>query len=103
MQIISMPRCSGKTMLLAIKRMRDMKRRERIQLTKWANELSDKDLEDAYYDAVYDCLGSKTKKMYELGYDPIDIAEQERYESILAKKADVLEELCERRGIKLWE
>lgn len=80
-----------------------MKIRERIQLTKWANELSDKDLEDAYYDAVYDCLGSKTEKMYELGYDPIDIAEQERYESILAKKADVLEELCERRGIKLWE
>lgn len=33
-----------------------MKRRERIQLIKWADELSDKDLEDAYYDAVYDCL-----------------------------------------------
>lgn len=54
MQIISMPRCSGKTMLVKI--MRDMKRRERIQLIKWADELSDKDLEDAYYDAVYDCL-----------------------------------------------
>jgi hypothetical protein len=103
MQIISMPRCSGKTMLLAIKRMRDMKIGERIQLTKWANELSDKDLEDAYYDAVYDCLGSKTEKMYELGYDPIDIAEQEKCEKYLSEKADVLEELCERRGIKLWE
>lgn len=41
--------------------------------------------------------------MYELGYDPIDIAEQERYEKYLSEKADVLEELCERRGIKLWE
>jgi hypothetical protein len=97
-----MPRCSGKTML-AIKRTRDMKRRERIQLTKWADKLSDKDLEDAYYDAVYDCLGSKTEKMYELGYDPIDIAEQEKCEKYLSEKADVLEELCERRGIKLWE
>ena len=62
-----------------------------------------KDLEDAYYDAVYDCLGSKTEKMYELGYDPIDIAEQEKCEKYLSEKADVLEELCERRGIKLWE
>jgi hypothetical protein len=97
-----MPRCSGKTML-AIKRTRDMKRRERIQLTKWADKLSDKDLEDAYYDAVYDCLGSKTEKMDELGYDPIDIAEQEKCEKYLSEKADVLEELCERRGIKLWE
>lgn len=102
MQIISMPRCSGKTML-AIKMTRDMKRRERIQLTKWADKLSDKDLEDAYYDAVYDYLGSETEEMYELGYDPIDIAEQEKCEKYLSEKADVLEELCERRGIKLWE
>lgn len=80
-----------------------MKRRERIQLTKWADKLSDKDLEDAYYDAVYGCLGSKTEKMYELGYDPIDIAEQEKCEKYLSEQADVLEELCERRGIKLWE
>lgn len=100
MQIISVPRCSGKTMLVKI--MGDMKRREKIQLIKWADELSDKDLEDAYYDAVYDCLGSKTEKMYELGYDPIDIAEQEKYEKYLGEKANVLEELCERRGIKLW-
>lgn len=80
-----------------------MTRRERMQLTKWAGELSDKDLEDVYYDAVYDCLGSKAEKMYERGYDPIDIAEQEKYEKYLCEKANVLEDLCERRGIKLWE
>lgn len=101
MQIISMPRCSGKTMLVKI--MRDMKRRERIQLIKWADELSDKDLEDAYYDAVYDCLGSETEKMYELGYDPIDISEQEKCEKYLSEKANLLERLCMERGIKLWE
>lgn len=33
-----------------------MTRRERMQLTKWTSELSDKDLEKMYYDAVYDCL-----------------------------------------------
>lgn len=77
-----------------------MKRRERIQLTKWAGELSDKDLEDAYYDSVDDCLGSEAKEMHERGYDPIDITEQEKY---LREKAEVLEKLCEERGIKLWE
>ena len=100
MQIISMPRCSGKTMLVKI--MGDMKRREKIRLIKWADKLSDKDLEDAYYDAVYDCLGSETEEMYERGYDLIDIAEQEKCEKYLSEKANVLEKLCERRGIKLW-
>lgn len=101
MQIISMPRCSGKTMLVKI--MRDMKRREKIQLIKWADELSDKDLENAYYDAVYDCLGSETEEMYERGYDLIDIAEQEKCEKYLSEKANLLERLCIERGIKLWE
>lgn len=80
-----------------------MTRRERIQLTKWAGELPDKDLEKMYYDAVYDCLGSETEEMYERGYEPIDIAEQEKCEKYLSEKADVLEELCERRGIELWK
>ena len=101
MKIISMPRCSGKTMFVKI--MRDMKRRERIQLIKWADELSDKDLEDAYYDAVYDCLGSEIEEMYERGYDLIDIAEQEKCEKYLSEKANLLERLCMERGIKLWE
>lgn len=80
-----------------------MKRRERIQLTKWAGELSDKDLEHVYYDAVGDCLGSETEEMYERGYDSVDIAEQERYEKYLGEKAAILERLCMERGIKLWE
>ena len=80
-----------------------MTRRERIQLTKWAGELPDKDLEDAYYDAVDDCLGSETEEMYERGYDSVDIAEQERYEKYLGEKAAILERLCIERGIKLWE
>lgn len=101
MKIISMPRCSGKTMLVKI--MRDMKRREKIQLIKWADELSDKDLEDAYYDAVYDSLGSETEEMYERGYDLIDIAEQEKCEKYLSEKANLLERLCMERGIKLWK
>ena len=60
-------------------------------------------MEDAYYDAVYDYLGSKTEKMYELGYDSVDIAEQKRYEKYLGEKTAILERLCIERGIKLWE
>ena len=51
-----------------------MTKSERNQIIKWADTLTDEELEKEYYDAVWDTLGS-----------------------------DVLEELCYGRGIKLWE
>lgn len=80
-----------------------MKRSERNSLVKWANTLTDKELKDKYYAAVYDSLGSQTDEMYELGYDMIDIEEQEEYEKYLCEKADVLENICTERGIGLWD
>ena len=80
-----------------------MKRLERNSLIKWTNRLSDKELKDEYYDAVYDSLGSQTDKMYELGYDMRDIEEQEEYEKYLCEKADVLENMCTERGIGIWD
>lgn len=80
-----------------------MKLKERNELIKWANNLSDKELEDEYYDAVFDSLGSTAEKMYDLGYDMRDIEEQEKYEKFRCEKADILGWLCEQRGIKLWE
>ncbi len=79
-----------------------MKLKERNSLVKWANTLSDKELKDKYYAAVYDSLGSQTDEMYELGYDMRDIEEQEEYEKYLYEKADVLENICVERGIGLW-
>jgi len=79
-----------------------MKKADRDALTKWAETLSDEDLEKAYYDSVYDSLGSQTEKMYELGYDIVDIKEREKYEKYLAEKSSLLGALCEGRGIKLW-
>ena len=79
-----------------------MKRSERNEIVKWANTLSDKELKDKYYAAVYDSLGSQTDEMYELGYDMRDIEEQEEYEKYLCEKADVLENICTERGIGLW-
>ena len=80
-----------------------MKRLEKNNLIKWANTLSDKELKDEYYDAVYDSLGSQTDEMYELGYDMRDIEEQEEYEKYLCEKADILENICVERGIGIWD
>lgn len=78
-----------------------MKLKERNELIKWANNLPDEQLEDEYYDAIFDSLGSITEKMYDLGYDMRDIKEQEEYEKYRHDKADILGWLCEQRGIQL--
>ena len=80
-----------------------MTKPERNQIIKWANILTDEELEKEYYDSVLDCLGSDVDEMYERGYDMIDIREREEYEEWLCQKSDVLEELCYGRGIKLWK
>ena len=80
-----------------------MKLKEKNSLIKWANTLSDKEIKDEYYAAVYDSLGSQTDKMYELGYDMRDIKERKWYEKYLCEKADFLENICMKRGIGLWD
>lgn len=79
-----------------------MTKSERNQTIKWANSLSDEGLKGEYYDSVFDCLGSQAEEMYERGYDMQDIREREKYEKWLGEKSDLLEMLCEERGIKLW-
>lgn len=80
-----------------------MKRLEKNSLIRWANTLSDKELKDKYYEAVYDSLGSQTDEMYELGYDMRDIEEREGYEKYLCEKAGFLESICIKRGIGIWD
>lgn len=80
-----------------------MKRGERNALMKWAETLTDEELEKEYYDAVYNSLGSETEEMYERGYDIVDIKEREKYEKYLGEKSHLLEKLCTDRGIELWK
>lgn len=80
-----------------------MRLKERNELIKWINNLSNEELEDEYYNAVFDSLWSITEKMYDLGYDMRDIKEQEEYEKYRCNKTSLLGVLCEQRGIKLWE
>ena len=80
-----------------------MTKSERTQIIKWVNALTDEELEEEYYRASLDALGSQAEEMYERGWDRQDIIEREKYEKWLCQKTDILEMLCYRRGIKLWE
>ena len=80
-----------------------MTKKERNEIIKFAEKLTEEELEKEYYNAVYNSLGSQCEDMYELGYDIADIVEREKYEKYLGQRADLLDELCEKRGIKLWE
>lgn len=79
-----------------------MKKSERDAIIKWAASVTDKELEDEYYEVAFDSLGSQTERMYELGYDLIDIQEREKYEKDLCERSSLLGMLCEERGIRLW-
>lgn len=80
-----------------------MKASEKKAIESWAARLSDAKLEEAYYDAVYDSLGSQVEEMYARDYDMADIREQISLEKYQAEKAAFLEELCTARGIRIWE
>ena len=80
-----------------------MKASEKKAIEQWAARLSDAQLEQAYYDAVYDSLGSQVEEMYARDYDMADIREQISLEKYRAEKAGLLEELCTARGIRIWE
>lgn len=80
-----------------------MTKSERNQIIRWANTLTDEELEKEYYDSVMDSLGSETEEMYERGYDMVDILERDKFEKWLCQKSDLLAKLCEERGIKLWD
>lgn len=80
-----------------------MTKKEKKDLIHFADKLSDSELVAQYYDSVYDCLGSDSEAMYELGYDIQDIREAEALEKYLGEKAFILEEECSKRNITLWE
>lgn len=80
-----------------------MTKKEKDNLIQYAKNLSDSELVDKYYDSVYDCLGSRSEQMYELGYDIRDIKDAEELEEYSCCKADILESECFIRGISLWQ
>ena len=80
-----------------------MTKSEKNSIIKWASTLTDEELEEEYYRTSWDTLGSQAEEMYERGRDMQDVIEREKYEKWMCQKADLLEQLCYERGIKLWE
>lgn len=80
-----------------------MTKSEKNNIIKWANTITDEELEEEYYRAFWDTLGSQAEEMYERGWDMQDVIEREKYEKWLGQRCDLLERLCYERGIKLWE
>ena len=80
-----------------------MTKSEKNEIIEWANTLTDEELEEEYYDAVFETLVSQAEEMYERGWDMQDVIEREKYEKYLSQRADLLESLCYGRGVKLWE
>ena len=79
-----------------------MTRKQKQIIIKQTELMSDNELENLYYDSVFDCLGSQVEHMIELGCDKRDIEEIEKYEKFLNERNEILETLCIARGIKLW-
>lgn len=80
-----------------------MNKKEYAKLKKWTDTLTDEQLKEEYYDAVFDTLGSQAEEMYERGYDIADILEREKHERWLSRRSAMLEMICSERGIELWE
>lgn len=80
-----------------------MTKSERRRIVTWSGDLTNEELEQEYYRAVFATLGSQAEEMYERGYDMVDIIEREKFEKWLGERADLIEKCCEERGIKLWE
>ena len=55
-----------------------MTKKERNEIIKFAEKLTNEELEKEYYNAVDSSLGSQCDDMYELGYDIADIAERKK-------------------------
>lgn len=65
--------------------------------------LTDEELKNKTYDAIYDSLGSQIDDMVEFGYDASDIADRVEYESFACNYSELLQLLCDERGIVLFD
>ena len=64
--------------------------------------LTDEELKNKAYDAIYDSLGTQVDAMVEFGYDASDIADCVEYESFVRNYSELIQLLCDERGIILF-
>lgn len=80
-----------------------MTKKEISQIRLECESLTDEELKNKTYDAIYDSLGSQIDDMVEFGYDPSDIADRVEYESFARNYSEFLQLLCDERGIVLFD
>lgn len=80
-----------------------MNLKSKNEIINYCSTLNNDELLEEYYSAIYDTEGSFVDKMYDLGYDILDILEMERYEKYKSERADIIENECYKRGLELWQ
>ena len=81
-----------------------MTKKEKNEIFEYVAGLSDEQMEKEYYDLLLnDVLGSQAEAMEDAGWEDIDISERRKYETFACQKSALLESLCEKRGIKLFQ
>lgn len=80
-----------------------MNLKSKNQIINYCNTLSNDELLEEYYSAIYDTEGSLLDEMYDLGYDIQDILEREQYERYECERVDIIENECFKRGLELWQ
>lgn len=80
-----------------------MTKKERLAILEKIAYMNDEELEKEASEKIDACLGSIVDDMYELGYDIVDIREQERWERYKSEVAAIYGQVAEKRGINLWE
>lgn len=72
-------------------------------LREYFSSKTDEYVEKSYYIVLRDCLGSVSERMIEEDYCARDIQERKDYEDFCQEEAELLEEICCERGIKLFD
>ena len=80
-----------------------MTKKEISQIRLECESLTDEELKNKTYIAIYDSLGSEVDAMFDFGYDPSDIADRVEYESFACNYSELLQLLCDERGIILFD
>lgn len=80
-----------------------MNKQKLEQLKELVNTLTDKELINEYYGAVYEHIGGMDGDMYEREYGTVDALAQKKREGEFREYIDMLKHLCEERKIKPWE
>lgn len=80
-----------------------MLKKDKQAIYEWAAGLNDEQLKKEWWDTISKTLGSQAEEMYERGYDIEDIREQQKIEKYYSEESELLENLCKKRGITVWE